>query len=112
MSEFVSVECEDLSGCILASKYRDWFADHWSLAPPTKCPTECVAGGQPPAELQPDADLINRVWIVTQSEANRPMGAIALHSALRDAGLNPGYRIAHCLSPKEFIFVVGRASSD
>jgi hypothetical protein len=97
--QFVTVSCFpsiDQSSCDIAEKYRDWFADHWSLR---------SLQSENGANLPPD--LVNRVWIYTQAEQNRPSGAVRLHKALDEAGMNPGYRLNGGMGSHDFGFCVG-----
>jgi hypothetical protein len=100
-TQILTVFCfpDDPSSCAIAGRYQDWFADHWSLQPGPQYETS--------ADYHPD--LSNRIWIYTQFTHDRPTGAIALHKALQDMGMNPGYRLNSEMGPNKFGFAVGRS---
>jgi hypothetical protein len=87
----------DPSSCAIAGRYQDLIADHWSVerGPNLEFDRTCTP------------DLVNRVWVYTESTHDRPSGAVTLHRALDAAGMNPGYRLNSAMDKDHFGFGVG-----
>jgi hypothetical protein len=100
-TQIITVFCfkADPSSCAIAGQYQTWLADHWSMG----------RGPQFESDAKCPRELVNRVWVYTQFVHDRPSGAITLHKALDQAGMNmdPGYRLNGAMGPNAFGFGVG-----
>jgi len=97
LNESVKMECfaYDPWSCNIAAQYRNRFARHWT--------TDRTDIG-----LEDPAPYVG-FMIVTQSEQQRPKGAIALSGALSECcSIKAGFLTNPSLKSNEFAVVVGR----
>jgi len=96
-NESVKMECYayDPWSCNIAARYRQRFETYWTA-------------DKTDISLENPAPAVGFI-IVTQSEKQRPKGALALGKALKECcGIDAGFLTNSSLKPDEFGVVVGR----